>query len=197
MYQYATLPFPRGETYKSNAGDNITMAADTGASLVGQTFEQPDLVHGTGRVLTLRIVRNESGGALTVATIANRFLSYRATTAYDVGSVVDGISGTVSEGARPIDDFYAEKTNLVTIPVHDLFYVIDSGPAYCITAAASASLAHGVPVTNDALGALQNTLALGGQVVQGLYMGAATDVEDLKVPVDILPYRSAVADATA
>jgi hypothetical protein len=194
--RFPELPFPRGKTGATLVKFGTTLTSTFRDDLVGQTFPVEDKIHGTNRTLRLRIVRNVSGGALTVANLANRFLAYRLTTAGDLGRNVTGLTGTIGMQGRPIDDYYNEETALTSIAANDLFYVVDEGPCYATTAAADASLTHGEPVTCDALGALYKTKAVEGHHEMGQYIGATTTTEDQKVVIDVKPLTGVLDNIT-
>ena len=143
------LPFPRGQT--ASCGGVITMTSTMFTELEGRLYDVDDTEHDTGRVVTLRVVRNASGGAIT---IKQKPVSFNVGASKYWGGRIDGEAGaTVGELCKPIDDYY--NTRLTTIPNHDLFYVVDDGPCDVLPQATSEIAAgKGVMVTADGMSRL-------------------------------------------
>ncbi len=139
------LPFPRGETMSQGAPITLTDAAYK--DLEGKIFDVQDSKHGTGKPVRLRIVKNDSGGDLTVA---RTFMGFSTTSDYDYGSRSSGLAGAGAP-CKPMDDMYVVG---FTIPDDDLFYVVESGPCYVNTAAASVDLPAGTVVASAANGVI-------------------------------------------
>ncbi len=159
--QNHSLPFPRGTTY----GDNvITMTATIARDHEGRVYEVPDSVHNTGRKVKLRVVRNLTGAAMTVA---RNFCEFSVGTQLDFGRKISGYGASVSQQgaiAKPLDDAY---TVGMTIPNLDLFYVVEHGPATVLTETVVCNLAAGDAVTCDANGRVNGAAAAAGQYVVG------------------------------
>ena len=155
------MPFPRGRTY----GDNgvLTMTATLGQDHEGRVYEVPDSKHNTGQKVKLRVVRNVTGGDITVAWDGCEF----ATTPLGFGRKIAAFGAALSgQGvvAKPMDDVYGIGT---TIPENDLFYVVESGPCYCRTEGVVVNLPVGTAVAYDAAGRVNGARAAAGQYVFG------------------------------
>lgn len=145
-----SLPFDRGKTWSDGL---ITMTAALGAAqkCLGRFYQAPDTVHKTGVPVTLLVVQNETGGDITAA---NKFASFRATAAKDFGRVIGAFPNTTAGGlVVALDDAY---TAGITIPEHDLFYVVVAGWVNVLTGAAVNNLAANVPVCSDNAGLIAN-----------------------------------------
>jgi hypothetical protein len=103
----------------------VTPNDTTFMHLEGRVYEVPDTNHGTGSMVQLRVVKNDSGAAFT-ATHMRKCVSFSSTTKNDWGCRVDGLAKTDGELCKPIDDEYYNQN--ATIPDNDLFYVVESGP---------------------------------------------------------------------
>ena len=154
------LPFPRGQVYSDNV---ITMTATLGQEHEGRIYEVPDTVHNTGQKVKLRVVRNVTGAAITVARNGCEF----AKTALGFGRKIAAFGAALSgQGvvAKPLDDAYVVGT---TIPANDLFYVVESGPCYVLTEGVVVNLPVGTAVAWDAAGRVNGARAAAGQYVFG------------------------------
>jgi len=125
-YANTILPFPRGSTF----GDGHCTLSDTipgRTDLEGRIFYAQDTIHGTGRMVGLRVVKNDAGRAITCTT---KFMRFSTATIEDFGGRVDSFAVTAGKGgSKPMDDAYVNE-GLATIPDDDLFYVVESGPTY-------------------------------------------------------------------
>jgi len=149
MTPVLALPFPRGTTFQQ--GLSLTPTDTSFQDLEGKIFESHDTVHGTGRMIKLRVVKNDTGAVITVA---RRFVTFSTTSAYDYGSRVSGFSGA-GNVCKPIDDKYAVGFE---IPDDDLFYVVEEGPCNVLTEASAVALTGtGNVVASDASGYVNGT----------------------------------------
>lgn len=144
------LPFERGGTYGGASG--MTMSSVDIKKLVGATFVVPDDEHGTGAEVVLRLVKNDSGSAITFDNQIVRF----GTDSLDFGRYVDGTTNVNGMIGLPIDDAY---TDSYSIADDDYFYVVQKGPCTIRTNASSFAGIAGEPVTPDSAGALFGTRA--------------------------------------
>lgn len=122
---YKDLPFDRGQTAQSGAE---TIDANVLANLEGQEYTVEDVDPATGIVrsgipVTLRVVRNTSGGALLPKRLG------RFSTAQAYGTAVDGYVNATAGVGYPIDE-YLPATGVAN---NDLFYVVIKGPAIFLT----------------------------------------------------------------
>lgn len=131
MYADATLPFPRGTTYKD--GGQLVLADNTtcGAGIVGRLFETTD---SSGRPLVLRAVRADA--ALT--DIRGKTVSY---TAGKIGENADALCNADGEVCSIFDDAYSATQDIAQ---YDVFYVVESG--HVLTKAESGVNAAGILV---------------------------------------------------
>lgn len=160
------LPFPRGKTY----ADSVVIMTDADVNrLEGRVFEVPDTIHGTGMKVKLRVVKNDSAGAITVARRLMKF----STDAKDFGRRVAGYASVRGQICKPLDDMYAEK-GVGTIADDDLFYVVEGGPCKVNTGSGSISLAAQAPVCTDASGYIDGTKAHAGFAAFGVLDAAST-----------------------
>jgi len=144
------LPFERGGTYAGASG--MTLTDVNLDKLVGATFVVPDDVHETGAEVTLRLVKNDSGSAITAANQILRF----GTDAKDFGRYIDGTTNQDGMIGLPIDDAFASS---YSIPDNDYFYVVQRGPCNVVTAASAFVGIAGEPVTTNSAGALHQKRA--------------------------------------
>jgi hypothetical protein len=171
------LPFPRGRTY----GDNVvTLDDDSASHLEGQIFEVEDTVHGTGRKVLLRCVKNDTGAAITIDT-SRRLLQRFSENALDFGRRVAGNTDQAGDICKPMDDAYPNGTS---IPDNDLFYLVDGGPCYCTTEAAAVSLLAHDSVAADSSGRINGAVAAAGEFIIG-QIDAATQLTDTQVVVHV------------
>ena len=160
--QDKTLPFPRGSTYSD--GGQIAMTATYCDGLEGRVFETEDTVHETGQKIKLRVLRNTTGGDITVArnfceiSLAASLAFGRKCSAFGAALSGQGVM------AKPLDDAYAVGQ---TIPENDLFYVVELGPCGVLTDANAIALAAGSAITTDAAGRIHAAVAAAGEYVIG------------------------------
>jgi hypothetical protein len=114
MYTDATLPFPRGSTYKDHGELTLSSNTTCGAGVVGRLFETTDKF---GRPLVLRAVRADA--ALT--DIGFQCVSY---TAGKIGTNVDALCNADGEVASIVDDAYPDHFD---VAAYDIFYVVEEG----------------------------------------------------------------------
>lgn len=174
-----SLPFLRGEW--SQPDENIEINLDDTnpfPSLEGQIFEVQDDRHGTGTTTKLRVVKNDSGGDITVA---HRFQKFSAAGEYDFGRRCAGQATVLGSIAKPMDDAYLVGS---VIPQYALFYLIESGWCDVQTAAANVANSAGEKITTDAGGRIEKDAAAAGETPLGI-IGATTAVEDAEVAVFI------------
>ena len=117
-----SLPFPYGDTMWQ--GDSTLISASQYTHLEGATYEQIDLRNGTNQRMTLRVVRNKSGGVL----YKGRGVKFGVTAQW-LGRKVRGYVSTLGEFGMPIDDQLT-----TSVKSNDLFYVVEKGPAYVLAA---------------------------------------------------------------
>jgi hypothetical protein len=137
-------PFERGSTFYNG------MPIDTndlgGVNLEGKEFEFEDEFHGTGHKVRVRVVRNS--GAFNLKP--KRLVTFDAA-AY--GRRCNGHTAVDAAYAFPVD----ERLPAAGVVPNDLFYVVVSGPALCVTPNAGVAIAAGARLvgltaasTNDA-----------------------------------------------
>ena len=160
------LPFPRGSTWSDGSGQ--TLSDTTASDLEGKLYVVPDTVHGTGRHVVLRCVKNDSSGDITAA----RKLYSFSVGALDVGGRIDGIAGSAGELCKPLDDAY---TVGMTIPDDDLFYVVDEGPCYVTSEASTYNITAQDAVANDTSGLVNGAKAAAGEYPFGVADQSSTD----------------------
>ena len=169
------LPFPRGQTM----GDGVLTLTDTYRdSLEGRLFTVPDTVNATGMEVTLRVVKNDTGSAITVA---RDLCQFSVATAKDFGRRIDshGSACTAGDISKPMDDAY---TVAQSIPDDDLFYVVDEGPCQIRTESSSCSLTAQDAVAADGDGRINGAAAAAGEAVVGV-IDATTAEESTAVLV--------------
>jgi hypothetical protein len=146
MYTDATLPFPRGSTYKD--GGNLVLADNTtcGAGIVGRLFETTD---SSGRPLVLRAVRADA--ALT--DVGGTVVRY---TAAKTGSNIAGTSTGSGEISSIVDDAYPSTYD---IAAYDVFYVVEEG--YVVALSESSATTAGTKVMANGSGGSVAALTAG------------------------------------
>lgn len=118
-YLDGDLPFPRGKTFFGSGTPDTT----SGANLEGREFWVQDKLHGTGKRVRLKIVRNKAAAALE----SKRLVLFTADA--NCGRHVDGYCRlTAGLRAGVVDDAYGTKT----IAVNDLFYIVTEGAVECL-----------------------------------------------------------------
>ena len=122
----------------------------------------PDTINGSGKLVTLRIVKNVIGSTLT---IARRCVKFDSSTAKAYGGRTSGYVDTAGMVGKPIDD--AMKVGAV-IPANDLFYVVDEGPCKVENATGAFNLAAGVTLTPNATGQIGSAACAAGQFSLGV-----------------------------
>ena len=157
------LPFRRGSTYKD--GSTLTLAATTADNLLGNTYPVVDTVHGTKKIITLRIVR-----AAEAITAARKFYEF-GTGALDLGRELSGTPATAGAICKPLDDAYTVGQ---VIAKYDLCYVVEEGPAYVVTEASSVSLSQGAAVASDGSGLVNGAACAAGEYPAGKIDQAST-----------------------
>ncbi|MFZ5832397.1 MAG: hypothetical protein ACOY3P_20110 [Planctomycetota bacterium] len=165
----ANLPFPRGQTWSYFGKAGVTVPDTDANQLMGQLFTVDDTIHDSGKDVTLRLVRNDSGAAITVA---RRCCGFAGVDAEEYGGAVDGYVGAAGEVGKPIDDAYPVGT---VIPANDYFYVVDAGPCKVKTSASTVNLAVHSAVTVDASGYVGGSKPTVDQAVLGVIDAASTD----------------------
>jgi len=168
------LPFPRGGT--ASDWGQVTLDDTTYDHLEGKIFEVPDTVHGTGQLVKLRAVKNDSGSAITVA---RAFMGFSKTSAHDFGR---RCNGTAAAGApcKPMDDAYTVGQS---IPDDDIFFVVEEGPCYVKTEASAVALTGtGNVVASDASGLVNGTPC--AQATE--YAAGTIDAAAITVDTDIV-----------
>ena len=115
-YAEKSLQFPRGET--ANQSGWLTLTSTTMGDLIGNVFEVPDTVHGTGIPVKLRAVRLEAGvtGALKAMEFGSDALDFRRTVA--------GYADTAGAITKPLDELY----DGVVLAQYDIVYLVYEGP---------------------------------------------------------------------
>lgn len=172
------LPFPRGRTLSDDL-DNLTLSDTWYQHLEGKEFEVEDTVNGTGEKVILRVVKNDTGSAITVA---KKFMRFN-TNAEDFGRRIAGVANAEGMFCVPMDDAYTVGD---TIPDDDLFYVVVKGPVSVTTAAGSVSLSAHDPVATTAAGFIGGVKAQYGEFVAGIADVACTTASaSLLIHVDL------------
>jgi hypothetical protein len=155
------LPFPRGKTM----GDGqLSLDDDTHKGLEGKVYQVPDTIHGTGQPVFLRVVKNDTGAAIT---IARKLCEFDGTDEYDFGRRITSFGNNISGHGvvcKPIDDAYTAGN---TIPDDDLFYVVEAGYCDVVTESGAVSLPRGTAVTANSTGTIDGARAAAGNYVIG------------------------------
>ena len=160
MSYETSLPFERGSTFYAGASSEISNTDPASLALEGKIFKAPDTKHGTGLTVSLRVVRNGTGSAITSAVgVGYEFLAGKVLR--EVESVADA-----GDFGRIIDDAYPAGTS---IPDDDLFYVVEAGP---VDGLSDASYSAGAALAFAASG--EQTAAAEGDYVIGIADEAAT-----------------------
>ncbi len=179
-YTLLELPFKRGTS--ANNESTLTLS-DTvpDAGVEGRLYAVPDTVHGTGRFVILRLVKNDTGGDITIDNDDRLFRAFSSTDA--LADFERRISGTAGDGAvcRPIDDAYPDG---YVIAKWDHFYVVEQGPCYMTTGATAVDLSAGDPVVSDSAGAIRAAAASLGNYVVAVIDADTTD-EDTQVVIHV------------
>lgn len=157
------LPFPRGSTYSNGT---LTMTATLADHLEARIFEVPDTEHGTGELVKLRVVRNDTGAAITAARDLCQLIHPTAD-ALEAGRKCYAFGTDLSDHgvvAKPLDDAYTVGQSIVA---NDLFYVVEKGPCTVRTETVVVSLPRGTAVAADANGRINGARAAAGEYVVG------------------------------
>lgn len=172
------LPFPRGSTFGDRGVKTMTAAIARAVNLAGRVYEVEDSVHGTGKLVNLRVVQNETGADITVARTLYKFSS--ASAEY-FGREINFRSG-IGNVCKPLDDKYTVGE---TIPEHDLFYVLESGPCGILTSSDGlVNLQAGWAVSSDDEGRLGIAKSAAGYFVVGT-LQETTVANNTEVVVDV------------
>jgi hypothetical protein len=146
-------------------GDGVLTLTDTyRSSLEGRVFTVPDTVHNTGLEIKLRVVKNDTGAAITAA---RNLCEFDGPDSLDFGRRVTSFGNAISgQGVvcKPLDDAYTVGQS---IPDDDLFYVIEEGFGTVLTESGAVSLPAGTAVAANATGTLDGARAAAGQYVIG------------------------------
>ena len=179
------LPFPRGRTSCDFGLAGLTVSDTSLDELEGKTYEVLDDTHGTNSMVTLIVLKNDTGAAITPDNELYGF----GTDAGDFGRCVDAVTAAQGQVCVPIDDAYGSDTAGdagPNIPSDSLFYGVLKGPCYIKSGAANMALSAHDAVTCDAAGCLDDVAAAAGDFVIGVVdqAQAAEDAQTL-VHVDI------------
>ncbi len=155
-----TLPFPRGKTYGDGVVTLDVTNYDTAKHLEGTIHEVEDTVHGTGEKVFLRIVKNESGSAITAA----RKLFSFGLSPKDLGRRIRRLAFIKGMLCKPLDDKYVVG---FSIPDGDLFYLVETGFCTIQLESTAVALSQGDAVTTDQSGLLDGAVAGAGEYVVG------------------------------
>lgn len=155
----ANLPFPRGMTYEDSGF--VTPGDTKFEHLEGQIYECEDTVHGTGRTILLRVVKNDT----TDITVARKFMKFSSSSAKDFGGRIAGYCTVAGQLCKPLDDAYTVGQIL---PAGEHFYVIEEGYVNVNTNAGSISLDSGDAVATTADGRIYGSKAFAGQYIAGV-----------------------------
>jgi hypothetical protein len=122
------LPFALDKTWSDFGHVGMSLDSDTGKYLEGQIFEHLDDKHGTGRMSQYIVLKNRSGGALTVA---RKLLAF-GTNALDLWRRVSGYNSVAGAIVVAMSDEYTVGDE---IPENDLFWGKIEGPCYLLKGA--------------------------------------------------------------
>lgn len=162
------LPWDRGSTLGDNGAWTPTI--DDGVDLEGRCFLTDDTINLTSEEIVLRIVRNESGGALTCE---KKF--YRWASGY-FNRRVAGLCNAAGMVGKPMDEQYVDDS-VTSIAEHDLFYLIEAGPTKVLTEAGAVALAAHAAIATDNAGLINGVAAQAGEAELGTVSAAATLVD--------------------
>jgi hypothetical protein len=178
------LYFPRGSTY-SQGSDTMTLNSTRAQELEGTRCWAVDTVHGMGAPVELIVLRNRTGGDITVA---RKFLELKQDEAKSFGRQVDTFpADTAGAVALPLDDAY---TIGAIIPENDLFYAIVKGPCDVLTGSNANVLTAGGAIGTAADGTITNAItgAAGNFVIGTLdFADAYINATVFRVLVDAGP----------
>lgn len=170
------LPFARGTTW----GDGeVTLSDTTGKSLEGRVYFVNDTLHGTGRQVGLRVVKNDAGARLS--GVDRQCLSFSVASDSDWGNRVDGVAGTGGEMCKPVDDYY-QHVGITGFADDDLFYVVDSGPCNVLSTTGGATGVTGGAAQmygNGKIGAAAAADTAIGTIIDASGLSTATSVATL------------------
>jgi len=155
------LPFPRGSTWGDFDRAGLTLSDTSASGLEGKEFRVRDTQNSTGDWVTLRVVKNDTGSAITPA---NQLLRFSTSSIKDFGRRIAGTTNSAGMVCVPIDDAYESSP---TIPNYDLFYVVVKGPCAIAIDGANCNATVGQSVTCDNAGAIGDDVAAAGQCVIG------------------------------
>lgn len=164
------LPFPRGQTFSDGV---LTMTDQFHSAQEGRVYEVDDTVHGTGVKIKLRVVKNDTGAAITVTREFAQFSGPPTGhgDVLDFGRRIGRVGVNLSAHGvivKPIDDAYTVGQ---VIPAGDLFYVIESGWATVLTEGVLVALPARTAIAADAAGRINGAAAAAGQYVVGTMDG--------------------------
>ena len=162
----SNLPFPRGSTASCQGLADVTLSDTTWDALEGREYIVKDTEHGTGKMVTLMVVKADG----TAITTANQLVKFSTTSANDWGRrvVVNDTGGGV---VMPVDDAYTAST---VIAANDLFYVVTKGPCDIMAEATASAINSGESVTAEVLAIFKDPAAAGEYVI-GSAMEDATE----------------------
>lgn len=184
---FRALPFKRGNTY---ADGEITMSLTTAKALEGRIYEVPDDVNGTGLTVKLRVVRNVTGSAITVARAFCQFKADDAGAQWGRHIGADGSGCTADLPSSAMDDAMIVDASIVE---NDLFYVVDEGPVQVVTGATAVDLNPHVGVACDGSGLVAAALAAAGKAIVG-HIDVDTTDEGAVVLIHARPLVSQQSD---
>ena len=162
------LPFPRGSTWGDRGRAGLTLSDTVPSTQEGMEYVVQDTVNGTLRPVTLIVLKNDTGSAITVA---KKFLKFSSTSAKDLFRRCAGYNDSAGGIVVAMDDKY---TAGITIPDDDLFYAVIEGPVQLTTEASSVNLAAGDSVASDASAYVNGAAAAAGEFVAGVIDAAST-----------------------
>jgi len=162
------LPFPRGGTWGDFGNAGLTLSDTVPSTQEGMEYTVQDTVNGTLRPVTLVVLKNDTGAAITVA---KKFLKFSTTSAKDIFRRCAGYNDAAGGLVVAMDDAYTVGDS---IPDDDLFYAVVEGPVQLTTEASSVNLAAGNAVASDASAFVNGAVAAAGEFVAGTMDVAST-----------------------
>jgi hypothetical protein len=124
MDRTSSPPWQLGETFYGISSGNTPASADY-HWLPGKEYGFVDTVHGTGKEIVVRVLRNQSG----IALLPGYCLNFKTSAAGDQGfeTEVDGYASTLAQRTIICDD----QLPAAGVPNLDLFYGVVKGPVLC------------------------------------------------------------------
>ncbi len=148
------IPFPIGTTYWNGDTTQISTTDPGGEGLLGTKYRLRDTTRANGRVITLMIVRNTSGGAL---------LPKRAVQHDDSKPYGTAVNAYARSYALPVAGVVDDQLPAAGVASNDIFYVVVDGPCLMVMPyAETGDISFGDPLCSQtAAGTTSASTAIG------------------------------------